>query len=108
MDDYQEGGIRMLWTQKIICCRDHKGSGLSLVLEILSGALVGGEIEDKHNAKNWGCLIAAIDPALFGQKEAFLHKVQQIVARVKNAKREEGVSEILLPGERGFREAGTL
>lgn len=81
---------------------------MALVLEILSGALVGGEMNDKHNGRNWGCLVAAIDPALFGSQKAFASRVQQVVDRVKGAQKEEGVQEILMPGERGFREAGML
>ena len=77
-----------------------------MVLEILSGALVGGSMEDKHNAKNWGSLVLAFDPGMFGSKKSFQTRVQQLINRVKSARREDGVTEILLPGERGFREAG--
>lgn len=80
---------------------------MALVLEILSGALVGGAMESKHASKNWGCLVAAMDPALFGDKAAFSQRVQQIVKRIKGARIEKGGQEVLLPGERGFREAGT-
>lgn len=86
--------------------RDHKGSGLAFVLEILSGALVGGSMEDKHNAKNWGSLVLAFDPGMFGDKEGFQQRVQELIRRVKDARREDGGPEILIPGERGFQEAG--
>jgi LDH2 family malate/lactate/ureidoglycolate dehydrogenase len=87
-------------------CRDHKGSGLALIFELLSGALVGGSMENKAASKNWGCLVAAVDPALFGDAEDFTQRVEQMAGRVKGARREEGVAEIMLPGERGYREAG--
>ena len=89
-----------------VACRDHKGSGMALILEILSGALVGGAMEDKHGSKNWGCLVAAVDPGLFGDRAAFADRVQLAVSRVKGARKQEGCQEILLPGERGFRQAG--
>ena len=90
----------------LIVCRDHKGSGLALMLELLTGALVGGAMEDKKAAKNWANLVLAIDPARFDSSEGFTRRVRQMLDRVKWARREEGVSEILLPGERGYREAG--
>ena len=88
-------------------CRDHKGSGMALILEILSGALVGGAMENKHASENWGCLVAAIDPGLFGDKASFSQRVEQIVKRIKGAKKEKEGQDILLPGERGYREAGS-
>ena len=32
----------------------HKGSGLALIVELLTGAWVGGALTDKVKAKNWG------------------------------------------------------
>ena len=87
-------------------CRDHKGSGLSLMVELLAGALVGGAVQDKKQSRNWGCLVAAVDPACFGSPEEFAARVRQTIARVKDARREAGAHEILIPGERGYREAG--
>ena len=80
---------------------------MALVLEVLSGALVGGAMESKHASKNWGCLVAAIDPSLFGDRASFSKRVEQISKRVKGARKEEGGQDILLPGERGYREAGS-
>lgn len=94
----------LIWVPDL--SRDHKGSGLAFVLEVLSGALVGAAVEDKQNARNWGCLVAAIDPAAFGSPEGFTERVQQLAARVKGARKEPGVRQVLLPGERGYAEAG--
>ena len=87
-------------------CRDHKGSGLALMVELLAGALVGGAVQEKQHSRNWGCLVAAVDPACFGSPEEFATRVCQTLAGVKGARREAGVHEILIPGERGYREAG--
>lgn len=88
--------------------RDHKGSGLAFVLELLSGALVGGAIKDKKNAWNWGCLVAAIDPAHFGDPQDFQERVKELTARVKAARKAAGTEEVLIPGERGYREASRV
>ncbi len=45
-----------------------------------------------------------IDPEIFGPKADFLAGVHSLVEQIKNAERPDGVSEILVPGERAFRE----
>lgn len=67
--------------------RSYKGSHLALMVEILGGALGGGDVEDKWAKANWGNLVLAIDPELLGPRDAFVAKVQAIVARVTGAKR---------------------
>lgn len=79
---------------------------MSFIFELLSGALVGGAIVDKLKSQNWGSLLVAFDPKLFGSSEQFTKNVQQLVDRVKSSQKEEGVDEILLPGERGSKVAG--
>ena len=60
-------------------------------------------MEDKESAKNWGSLVIAIDPTVFGAKEDFLLRANAMCERVKHAKLLDGQQEILLPGERGDR-----
>jgi uncharacterized oxidoreductase len=82
----------------------HKGSGLAVMCEILAGALTGGftthaeSIVTSHAIVN--CMMSVIvDPAAFdapsGEREA-----QAFVDWLKATRREAGVDEILLPGER--------
>jgi len=85
--------------------RSHKGSNLALMVELLAGPLVGAAVVDKLEERNWGNLVVAIDPGLLGDREAIAQRVQVVLDRVKNATRLPGVSEILLPGERGDRMA---
>jgi len=84
--------------------RSHKGSGLSLMIELLAGALTGASMENKGEAKNWGSLIICFDPNLFGSLQEFEDSSKIMMERVKNApllpNGEEGKS-IFLPGERG-------
>lgn len=74
------------------------------MVELLAGALTGGAMENKGPARNWGSLVIAIDPVIFGTLEEFQENANIMCNRVKNAKllpdRSEGAS-INLPGERG-------
>mmetsp|Transcript_371 Transcript_371/g.1103 ORF Transcript_371/g.1103 Transcript_371/m.1103 type:complete len:141 (+) Transcript_371:592-1014(+) len=83
--------------------RSHKGSHLALMVEILAGALVGADVQNKKTANNWGTLLFAIDPAELGPTDDFHTKTEAIIARVRSARKLPGVSEILMPGERGNR-----
>lgn len=78
----------------------YKSSNLALIVELLAGPLVGAAVKDKMSEKNWGNLVIAIDPKMLGQQE-FEKRAAVVTERVKGAKKAPGVSEILLPGERG-------
>ncbi len=84
--------------------RGYKGSHIALMVELLAGALTGGAMENKGPARNWGSLVIAIDPVLFGTLEEFQANASLMVNRVKQAKilpdHSEGAN-IWLPGERG-------
>lgn len=77
----------------------YKGAGLSLMVQILAGALVQAD-SIQAGSENWGNLVMAIDPDLLTSRKAFTKEVSAIVKRVKSARRAEGVEEILIPGER--------
>ncbi len=68
-----------------------KGSGLGLVIEALTGPLVGSS--DQEN--NRGNLIAALDPDLFSGKDHFFHSMEKLKNTIKSSS-----SKITLPGER--------
>ena len=85
--------------------RGYKGSHLALMVELLAGALTGADMENKRETKNWGSLVLAISPSVFGPEcsSQFQESVEIMCERVKAAKRlpgEEG-RPIFLPGERG-------
>lgn len=88
------------------CHRSYKGSALALLVEILGGALAGGAVEAKAAARNWGSLVAAVDPAVLGDSAAFRARVSALLHRVKAARRAPGVSKIRLPGESSAELAG--
>lgn len=78
----------------------HKGSGLALVVQIFAGALVRAD-SFNNDSDNAGNLIMAIDPNILTPKKVFTKEVSSIIKRVKSARKEKGVNEILIPGERG-------
>jgi L-2-hydroxycarboxylate dehydrogenase (NAD+) len=89
--------------------RGYKGAGLALIIEILAGPLVGAACAGVGDpGKNWGHLVLAIDPDLFGDREAFIHNVSILIERVKATKKLPGVEEIFVPGERGNRQAAEI
>lgn len=82
-----------------------KGSGLSLAIELLASvlahqpliapALLGGR-SDGFNG-----VVAALDPAAFGDPEAFLTAVRDIERAVHGLDPIDPGAPVLLPGERG-------
>ncbi len=79
----------------------YKGFGLGLMIEILTGALSGGNCaKTVPYPKKGNCVfILLIDPAKFGGAEHFQSEVQQLVEYVKSCPRIEGCEEIILPGD---------
>lgn len=86
-------------------CVRVQGSHISLMVELLAGAMTGAHMgEGKGLARCWGSTIIAIDPAVFGSLEQFQANANLMCERVKNAKTLPDHSEgdqIWLPGERG-------
>ena len=81
----------------------HKGFGLALITQILAGALVNAATIPLPGT-NYGLLIIAIDPISFVPLEQFKTEVDTLIARVKANRREAGITEILIPGERAYRQ----
>jgi LDH2 family malate/lactate/ureidoglycolate dehydrogenase len=90
----------------------HKGYGLALVMEVLSGVLTGAGFGADHRRDrlqtndvppDFGHLFIAIDPEMFLPRGEFASRVDRLIGEVKASKRMEGVDEILLPGEAELR-----
>ena len=104
---------------------------------MLTGALAGGEVEDKLERQNWGNLVICIDPEIIGPPEEFKDKVQvsdrssvpffdvegsqcwtnhthrcipfqALANRIKGAKLLAGHTNIPLPGEGSEAEAAKI
>ena len=80
----------------------HKGGGLALMVELLTGALIGGCLPgDPDGNSNRGAIILAIEPAALGT-DGMAVAAEKTISTIK-ASRPEANREILLPGERGDR-----
>lgn len=86
----------------------HKGSGLAIVVDILSGILSGAaygihlrdaQLGDHEGGPNVGHFFAAINIAAFDDLEAFKARTAKALDELKGAKLAPGFSEILMPGE---------
>lgn len=80
----------------------HKGSGLALIVQIFSAALVQADSFDSES-KNWGSLVMAIDPEILTTREAFVAEVSSIVKKIKSVRKAQGVKEIMIPGQQSER-----
>ena len=88
-----------------------KGSGLSLMMEILAGVMsgsafggqVGHQYVDFAAPQNAGHMFIAFRPDLFLPPDAYGARVGDLVGRAKASPPVEPDGEILMPGERGAR-----
>ena len=87
---------------------DHKGYGLALVLEILTGVLTGAGFGQDHAPDrletpgahhDLGHLFGVLDPAMFMPLELFTARIGQLRRDITQTPRVEGVARIYLPGE---------
>ena len=81
----------------------HKGFGLALITQILAGIFVNAATIPPPGT-NYGLLIMVIDPNMFVPLEHFKKEVDILIRHIKANPRESGVDEILIPGERAYRQ----
>ncbi len=86
----------------------HKGSGLAIVLEVLTGVLTGAGFGQDHAPEyleapdaqyNLGHLFGALDPTLFMPLEQFSSRIDRLRTEIKQGQRVPGVERLILPGE---------
>lgn len=85
--------------------RSYKGSHLALMVELVAGPLVGAAVVDKATSDNWGNLVVALDPAIFGDAAVFRDGVETMLQRVLGAKPLSDDEEVRLPGEASSQSA---
>ncbi len=84
---------------------EHKGYGLSIIVDILSGALTGaGCSQDKDARVGNGLFVLVMNVASFRGFPGFSAEIERFVRYLKSAKRTAGVDAIRVPGERGWEE----
>jgi len=81
----------------------HKGYGLALLVEALTGGLAGHGRADPH--EGWGATvhITLHDLEAFGGKEAFLRQMDHIAQACRGNRPVDAARPVRLPGEAGLR-----
>ncbi|MFI7061038.1 Ldh family oxidoreductase [Kribbella sp. NPDC050124] len=85
----------------------HKGFGLALMIDVLTGVLSGGGWGDRvrplyrepGRPNDCAHLFLAIDPELLGGVDSFRRRSSGLAARVRDSATAPGVSRLYLPGE---------
>jgi LDH2 family malate/lactate/ureidoglycolate dehydrogenase len=87
----------------------YKGSGISIMLDLVCGALMGASVLDEIGSpydttrqQGVGHLFMALDVAHFSDVAAFKARVDAYVQRVRAAQPAAGVERIFVPGEPEF------
>ena len=84
---------------------EHKGYGLSIIADILSGALTGAGCSKSEDARvGNGLFVLVMNVASFREFPGFSAEVERFIGYLKSAKRAAGVDAIRVPGERGWEE----
>ena len=89
----------------------HKGFGLSVIVDVLAGALTGAGCSQSEDARvGNGLFVFVINVASFRGFPGFSAEIQRFIEYLKSAKRIAGFDAIRMPGERGWetqRKTGT-
>ena len=81
----------------------HKGFGLSVIVDILAGALTGAGCSKSEDARvGNGLFVLVINVANFREFLGFSAEIERFIEYLKSAKRVAGFDAIRMPGERGW------
>ena len=79
---------------------EHKGSGISIMCELLAGALTGGGCgRADHKTLENNMLSILLDPARFGTEELLWPELDRYIAFVRSSRTAPGHERVRLPGE---------
>ena len=81
----------------------HKGFGLALFIDALSGVLTGAGFAQGVAGGAPGNFLWALDVEAFLPRQEFLERMDAQIDQIKQGERLPGVEELLVPGERGQR-----
>lgn len=79
--------------------KSYKGSGLSMMVEIFSGALPHSCYAGIDEKRGWGNLFLAFSPRLLSDVDEFKNRMQKMVKKIRNSKTKDG-TKVRLPGEK--------
>lgn len=93
------GSIQLLGGMEV----GHKGYGLTLLVESLTGGLTGNGRADPK--EGWGAtvFVQLLDPEAFGGMAAMQKQVDWVAEACHNSRPRPGFSKVRLPGERGLQ-----
>lgn len=77
---------------------DYKGASMAMVVEILSGVLVGADYCAVDG--EWGSSFIVIDPEVSIGQEEFRRRCSDMIKKMKSARKLPDIESIRLPGER--------
>jgi len=80
----------------------HKGYGLGLMIELLSGCLCGHGRAEPREGWSAAVLVLAFAPAAFGGEEACRRQVDWLVEACRGSEPRPGVDRVRVPGEAGM------
>jgi LDH2 family malate/lactate/ureidoglycolate dehydrogenase len=90
----------------ILPMAEHKGYAITLMMDVLAGALSGSQVltgvnSPFHTDKRSGAghFVLALDVAKFGPLAEYEARIEAMIAEIKAAPRAAGVAEIFYPGE---------
>ncbi len=93
----------------------HKGAGLALMVEMLTGPLVGaGVVGDADASSNRGLAFVAIRPSALVDQKIFDDAVDRLCRRIRAGRPAPGGGPVTLPGDRSrarlkrYQDAGTI
>ena len=87
---------------------EHKGYGLTLVMEVLAGVLSGAGFTRDHAREairgesrppDLGHFFLAINPTMFMPSDVFTGRIDRMIDDIKASEKAEGTKEILIAGE---------
>jgi LDH2 family malate/lactate/ureidoglycolate dehydrogenase len=81
----------------------HKGSSLVLLLEVLTGALIGCAMGRRaspvHEPSEFGGLVVAVDPGCFRDPSGFREAVSELANGIRDSRPRPGYGSVRLPGD---------
>jgi len=87
----------------------YKGTGLSLMVEIMGGAMTGlGCANGSRTMRSNGVFLNVFNIEHFVDPDGFYDELERLFAHVKSSRLAPGFDEILLPGEPEFRSAARV
>lgn len=93
----------------------HKGAGLALMVEMLTGPLVGaGVVGDTDASSNRGLAFVAVRPSALVDKQLFDDAVERLCRRIREGRPVPGGDSVALPGDRSrarlkrYQDAGVI